>query len=593
MILSVIWSGLFMYAAVQIQLEGATRVRNGPEFRHHLRGLQGRSPSMDYEPNDTRPSAYRNETKNDNVNDNDNDNEIDNDNDYKSSCWNCEKPAYQDHVTMPQDDSSSSTTSTSNSQPENRHPMGSSFLEEMVTPFFLVASLLFMLALFYSLLFLCILRFGTFVPEYNARYFRGRVYFCYGARPCFGLFGDCTFCYIPLCWCVRLHPLSEEDAFARALEGGGLSRQERRQALKELLKPYFETVQRSEAYQARQIDDEGDTAASLAVLVEENDQPKIITYQPVSASASVSASVATRNNIINPSTLQTQTVPTSPSIPIARPPPKNLFESNSDFESCNSGEEFIVFQQSLDEDEKYIFKSAELDLASFDDGEEIILFEQGSATEDPASLNGNNYSYNNYNCNYNNDTASITPLAEDTSVNGASAASQTTVCSLEFDSLCSICLCEYQHLDIVVCKPNICPHRFHDECLLEWLEVHNNTQCPCCRAHLVENEDVVEAFKRLQQQQQQQDQQQPSPRVSRMGKLLKWRIIARPPRRNAETLDRPDAETPTPQPDSDNSTYNSTAVLVGHSDHDISTRQMSDAAQMSTSSVSPTSTYTV
>lgn len=112
--------------------------------------------------------------------------------------------------------------------------------------FFVAATALFMVACVYMITFLVILRFGTFVPIYDARFFRGRIYLCYGQRPCFGLFGTCNWCFVPLCMYFLLNPVREDENFSRAQEGGGLSREERREALQELLKPMVHIVCRSE-----------------------------------------------------------------------------------------------------------------------------------------------------------------------------------------------------------------------------------------------------------------------------------------------------------------------------------------------------------
>jgi len=113
-------------------------------------------------------------------------------------------------------------------------------------PFFIVATAIFMVAFFYMLTFLFILRFGTFVPVYNARFFRGRIYFCYQQNLCFGLLGTCDWCFVPLCCYFLLNPVREDENFNRAQEGGGLSREDRREALQELLKHMVTIVHRSD-----------------------------------------------------------------------------------------------------------------------------------------------------------------------------------------------------------------------------------------------------------------------------------------------------------------------------------------------------------
>ena len=53
----------------------------------------------------------------------------------------------------------------------------------------------------------------------------------------------------------------------------------------------------------------------------------------------------------------------------------------------------------------------------------------------------------------------------------------------------SICTCVGSG-DIYVTSPTTCPHRFHHDCLLDWLTRRCNTACPCCRRDLISNDDV-------------------------------------------------------------------------------------------------------
>jgi len=76
--------------------------------------------------------------------------------------------------------------------------------------------------------------------------------------------------------------------------------------------------------------------------------------------------------------------------------------------------------------------------------------------------------------------------------------------------VCSICLADYEERDDNVLLSRTCPHVFHRDCILDWLERnHNNAECPCCRIPMVDEEDVWETVKRSrrQQRQNQRDQQ--------------------------------------------------------------------------------------
>uniref|UniRef100_A0A803L2N7 RING-type domain-containing protein n=1 Tax=Chenopodium quinoa TaxID=63459 RepID=A0A803L2N7_CHEQI len=48
------------------------------------------------------------------------------------------------------------------------------------------------------------------------------------------------------------------------------------------------------------------------------------------------------------------------------------------------------------------------------------------------------------------------------------------------DNTCPICLCEYDPSDVLKVLPE-CVHRFHCDCLVEWLKL--NDTCPVCRTH--------------------------------------------------------------------------------------------------------------
>ena len=106
-------------------------------------------------------------------------------------------------------------------------------IDDMVAPFFLLAAVLLILALVYTLLFLCVVRLGTIRIDED-RYPRGRVYFCG------------SFCFVPLCWFYRLYAADPSGAVGIASTSDarvmGLRREERKEAVTELLKQYSATV---------------------------------------------------------------------------------------------------------------------------------------------------------------------------------------------------------------------------------------------------------------------------------------------------------------------------------------------------------------
>lgn len=106
-------------------------------------------------------------------------------------------------------------------------------IDDMVAPFFLLAAVLLILALVYTLLFLCVVRLGTIRIDED-RYPRGRVYFCG------------SFCFVPLCWFYRLYAADPSGSVGIASTSDarvmGLRREERKEAVTELLKQYSTTV---------------------------------------------------------------------------------------------------------------------------------------------------------------------------------------------------------------------------------------------------------------------------------------------------------------------------------------------------------------
>ena len=106
-------------------------------------------------------------------------------------------------------------------------------IDDMVAPFFLLAAVLLILALVYTLLFLCVVRLGTIRIDED-RYPRGRVYFCG------------SLCFVPLCWFYRLYAADPSGGVGIASTSDarvmGLKREERKEAVAELLKQYSATV---------------------------------------------------------------------------------------------------------------------------------------------------------------------------------------------------------------------------------------------------------------------------------------------------------------------------------------------------------------
>lgn len=58
------------------------------------------------------------------------------------------------------------------------------------------------------------------------------------------------------------------------------------------------------------------------------------------------------------------------------------------------------------------------------------------------------------------------------------------------DNVCPICLCGYKKGDMLVVS-NHCTHCFHKDCILEWLEKHDD--CPICRVNMVTDSEMSRA----------------------------------------------------------------------------------------------------
>jgi Zinc finger, C3HC4 type (RING finger) len=53
-----------------------------------------------------------------------------------------------------------------------------------------------------------------------------------------------------------------------------------------------------------------------------------------------------------------------------------------------------------------------------------------------------------------------------------------------------------------------CTHCYHEACILSWLQRQSNTECPCCRVPLVNEDDVWATVKRLRREKRKQLQKQ-------------------------------------------------------------------------------------
>jgi hypothetical protein len=89
-----------------------------------------------------------------------------------------------------------------------------------------------------------------------------------------------------------------------------------------------------------------------------------------------------------------------------------------------------------------------------------------------------------------------------------------------------------------------CSHCFHKDCILDWLERKDNTECPCCRVPMVDNSKIYKQVKRTRKEKEKQNatrqnEQQPPPGllVKRMQCLFQQQ---RRPNTSSTTSDEED-----------------------------------------------------
>lgn len=266
-------------------------------------------------------------------------------------------------------------------------------IDDMVAPFFLLAAVLLILALVYTLLFLCVVRLGTIRIDED-RYPRGRVYFCG------------SFCFVPLCWFYRLYAADPSGSVGIASTSDarvmGLRREERKEAVTELLIQYSATV--GEEGDDGQMDNAGATSHS-----DDN----------------IASNISSTENPASPTETETAVTTMTPS----------------------SGED-----------------AANINLTDADENQCSIC------------LDG----YGKW------------PVNNDFALEGVRSFHPASFYSYQFNSFSiqhSLCTCA-EPGDIYVTSPTTCPHRFHHDCLLDWLTRRCNTACPCCRRDLISNDDV-------------------------------------------------------------------------------------------------------
>lgn len=92
---------------------------------------------------------------------------------------------------------------------------------------------------------------------------------------------------------------------------------------------------------------------------------------------------------------------------------------------------------------------------------------------------------------------------EDRSDSDRSLSSGDDVEGSSAEPVCTICLTEYEDSDICF-SATTCPHRYHRDCILDWLERCANTECPCCRVPMVSDDEVWETVQQLRRERRKQ-----------------------------------------------------------------------------------------
>ena len=75
--------------------------------------------------------------------------------------------------------------------------------------------------------------------------------------------------------------------------------------------------------------------------------------------------------------------------------------------------------------------------------------------------------------------------------------------TIDGEAECPICFLGYTPNQPYFDSPN-CAHRFHWDCILSWLEIQSHRDCPCCRTELVEEDRIWEVVQRKRKEKKQQ-----------------------------------------------------------------------------------------
>lgn len=109
------------------------------------------------------------------------------------------------------------------------------------------------------------------------------------------------------------------------------------------------------------------------------------------------------------------------------------------------------------------------------------------------------------------------PPREEMDVTSTTALEDSDLESSGGVEVCSICLCGYDEDDEII---QACDkHLFHKDCILDWLQMPNRTDCPCCRTTIVMEESIYKTVKKLRKQRKRdkQEREQDISETEQMG----------------------------------------------------------------------------
>ena len=92
------------------------------------------------------------------------------------------------------------------------------------------------------------------------------------------------------------------------------------------------------------------------------------------------------------------------------------------------------------------------------------------------------------------DTSSSSESETDEEAGHCDTSLELPTAASDMENVCSICLGPYAS-EASAWTSHVCQHRFHRNCLLDWLSQPGKIECPCCRKPFVDEDDVWNTVK--------------------------------------------------------------------------------------------------